>query len=724
MDDKRFLKFAALTGAALLMSASAALAQLATSPEVDEVVLPDVEVTSQPQSAPRRSRQPKAPAAAQQSSTPRKTNTVAPVERAPAAPTAAPAADVVSVENSGPQQSPDTSDVTVAPTGLTTSVDRIANSVSVVTSKEIEAQQRRTVPDVLRALPGINVVQSGGPGALTSIFVRGTNSNHVKVIIDGIDVSDPSSANRSFDFGQLQSYDIDRVELLRGPQSGLYGADALGGVIAIYTKKGNGPAKVNAIVEGGSFGTFNQAVGASGSEGAFNYAFNIGHQRVDGVPVTPGDYGPAATPRFDNAWENWTFSTKLGFDVSQDITINAVARYTDSQLDFTGDGFDFATGNSVPNPFQSQTDTEQFYTRGEVVVRSFGGAMTSFFGVNYTDVSTDNLSPDPFFAQRGLNDGQRVRTDWRSVVQVAPGYTIVAGADWQREELDSRNVDPFSTTRFAAEEESAGVYGQVDGEIVQNWFVTGNLRYDSNENFDSATTWRVASAYILEATGTKFKASYGTAFKAPSLSQRFQDFLPFFVANRNLQPEESDGFDAGFEQAVFNDRAQFGATYFHNDITNLVQFATDPVTFVGTLENIGKATTEGVEVFASADITDDIRLRADYTFTEAIDEDLKQDLLRRPRHKASLTAGWTPIDPLLLSATLLYIGETADVDRATFARVELPSFFLVNVAADYKLNDNLALFGRVDNVFDEDYENPDGFLGPGVAAYAGLRLTN
>ena len=432
---------------ALLLSSTPVGAQLATSPDAEEIALPDVEVTSEPAQA-RAKRPPKAPAAAQQSSTPRSTDTKSRPQ----------AADGPATSSSGPQASPDQSDVSVSPTGLTTSVDRIANSVSVVTAKEIEAQQRRTVPDVLRALPGINVVQIGGPGGLTSTFIRGTNSNHVKVLIDGIDVRDPASANRTFDFGQLQAFDIDRVELLRGPQSGLYGADALGGVIAIYTKKGEGPPKVSALVEGGSFGTFNQAASARGSSGAFNYSFNVSHQRADDVPVTQFDYIPPGTRRFDNAWDNWTYSTKLGYDFTRDITVNVVARYTDSHLDFTGDGFDLVTFQAIPNDFQSRTETGELYTRGETVIRSFGGAMTSYFGVNYTDVSADNFTPDPFFPLAGLNDGERIRFDWRSVLEIGPGYTLVAGADHQNEKINTLSLDPLSATKLKAEEESAGVF--------------------------------------------------------------------------------------------------------------------------------------------------------------------------------------------------------------------------------------------------------------------------
>jgi vitamin B12 transporter len=247
-----------------------------------------------------------------------------------------------------------------------------------------------------------------------------------------------------------------------------------------------------------------------------------------------------------------------------------------------------------------------------------------------------------------------------------------------------------------------------------------NVRHDDNENFGGHSTWRVAPAYLIEATGTKLKASIGTAFKAPTLSQRFQDFPPTFFGNPDLAPEKSLGMDAGFEQAILTGRARFGATYFHNDISDLID---SNATFT-TLINVGKAKTSGVEAFASFDVTDNFRIRADYTYTEAVNELTHADLLRRPRNKASFSASWTPYDPLQLTATIVYLGETDDIDRVTNATVVLPSFGLVNIAADYKLNGEVSIFGRIDNLFDKHYENPNGFEGTGIGAYAGLRLRN
>src|SRR6202035_4493666 len=247
----------------------------------------------------------------------------------------------------------------------------LASSVTVVTAEEIAARQERTFAEVLKNIPGLNVVQQGGPGAETSVFMRGTNSNHTKVFIDGIDVSDPSNSNAAFDFGQLLTQDIQRVEVLRGPQSGLYGSDAVGGVINVITKSGNGPAQFNAGVEAGTFDTFNQTAGVSGSADQFHYAANFQHFHSGSTPVTPSDYLQPGQARINDYDDNLTGSTKLGFDVTDTFDLGLVARYTDSHLRFTGDNFDFSP--TIPDTAQSDSNTKQYYTRATAHLASFGG---------------------------------------------------------------------------------------------------------------------------------------------------------------------------------------------------------------------------------------------------------------------------------------------------------------------------------------------------------------
>lgn len=693
---------ALLTGA-LVLAAPGARAQLASSPAPVTVPAVTVDIPVNAQAKPAE-RPVKAPAAAQQSTTP----------RAQAKPAATASGENTAGALAAGDGALDASAVTVAPTGHTQPVDTVASSVTVVTSDEIDGTQRRTGNDVLKSVPGVNVVQGGGPGALTSVFIRGTNSNHSKAIIDGIDVTDPSGVNRAFNFGHLSTLDLDRIEVLRGPQSGLYGADAIGGVIVAYSKKGDGPLKVEGLAEAGSFGTFNQALSARGSGERYNYAFSFSHLRSNDVPVTPLDILLPGTPRINSNYDNKTYATKLGVDVTRDLTLNFVTRYSETAFGFQGDSFSFVDFTNRPDPVKSTQDTRQLYMRGEAVWSLYGGRLRNYFGVNWTDLSTKDFAPS---AGRTFADGQRVKFDWRGVLQVASGVVVTVGADHQNEKMQVVGLD--------AAEENTGAYVQLQVEPVRNLFLTGNLRRDDNENFGGATTWRFAPVYLIEETGTKLKGSVGTAFKAPSLSQRFQDFPAFlFFANPNLKPEESTGYEIGFEQALFANRAQFGATWFWNDVTNLINGTYDPTTFISSVDNIGKATTNGVELFASADLTDTLRLRADYTYLEAFDAIKNAELARRPRHKASISAGWKPTPLLLLTGSVVYTGTSIDYDRPTFNQITLPDYTVVNIAADYNLTDNVSLFGRIDNLFDKHYQNPAGFEATGIGAYAGVKLRN
>jgi vitamin B12 transporter len=598
--------------------------------------------------------------------------------------------------------------IVVSPTATETPIDQIASSVTVITAKDMERDQRRTVPDALSTVPGLNVVQSGGPGGLTSVFMRGTNANHTKVLIDGIDVSDPSNQARVFDLGQLLTSDVQQIEVLRGPQSGLYGADALGGVISIITKKGEGPPRATGMIEGGSFGTFNQAAALSGAQDRINYAFNVAHFRSTDTPVTPLELLPPGRKAIGNNYDNMTYSTKLGVDLNENFTVNAVARYTDATLRFTTDsGFP-----SFPNAAQSTQTVHQLFTRGEAVWSLLDGRIKNYFGVNYTNHWNSSISPGDIAPT--ITTGDRVKYDWHAVTQLAPFHTVVIGAEHETETLQTSTV--------SAENVNKAGYVELQSQFANRLFLVENVRQDDNDRFGTHPTFRLAPAVIVPITETKFKASYGTGFKAPTLSQLFVSFPQFsFFANPNLKPEESIGYDAGFEQPLFNNRVRFGSTYFHNDIKNLIA----PDEFFTTNINVGKATTEGTESFVTAAITDRVRVRADYTFTRTVDVTTGLELLRRPKEKWSANVIWNPIDPLTVSATVLHTGSFIDGNRDfSIPRLLAPAYTVVNLAADYAINDQVKIFGRVDNVFNVHYQNPTGFLQPSLGVFGGIRVAS
>jgi vitamin B12 transporter len=595
--------------------------------------------------------------------------------------------------------------VVVTATRIPTPEIQVASSITVITSEEIAARQIRSVPDLLKDVPGLNVVQSGGPGSQTSVFMRGTNSNHTKVFIDGIDVSDPSNSNASFDLGQLLTQDISRVEVLRGPQSGLYGSDAVGGVINVVTKAGSGPAQFNAGIEAGSFDTFNQNAGVSGSVDQFHYAANFQHFHAGSTPVTPSDYLQPGQSRINDYDDNLTGSTRLGFDVTDTFDLGLVARYTDSHLRFTGDNFDFFP--TIPDTAQSDTNTKQYYTRATAHLVSFGGAFEETLGAAYSNIKSYNFSPDG--PTETDNFGARVKFDWQGIVTLAVDQKLVLGAEHQRDSI---------TTPISASTNINSGYAELQSSFWNSLYDTLAVRYDDNDRFGSKVTYRFAPEYLIADTGTKIKASVGTGFKAPTLAQLFQSLPAFdFFANPNLRPETDLGWDAGFEQALLDNTLRFGATYFHINIKDLIEDTAD----FTTLTNVGRAVTKGVESFVAYQPIRSLTMRLDYTFTQATDESADLTLLRRPKNKESLITTWQATDRLLLSATVLSVSSWVDGNRDfSINRLNAPPYTTVDVAGNYNLTRNWTLTARITNLLNRHYQNPDGFDQPTIGAFAGI----
>ena len=594
--------------------------------------------------------------------------------------------------------------VVITATRLPTPELEIASSVTVVTADDIAARQERTFSELLRDIPGLNVVQEGGSGGLTSVFMRGTNSNHVKVLVDGIDVSDPSNAGAVFDFGQLLTQDIERVEVLRGPQSGLYGSDAIGGGVNVITRAGSGPMKLSASVEGGSFDTFNQGAGISGSQDAFHYSGNVAHLHAGATPVTPLALLLPGEPRNKDYYDNFTASTKLGLDLTRDFDLGLVARYTNTHLRYTGE--DFSTFPAFPAAQPSASNTNEYYGRASAHLQSLDGVLNQTLGVAFTRNATATLQPQ---IPETLNTGERVKVDWQGAIKVSGTHTVLLGLEDARDKIS----EPLS-----ASIRIASAYAELQSQLGAHWFSSLNARYDDNNRFGSKGTYRFAPAYLISATGTKLKASVGSGFKAPTLSELFQNFPPFFFANPNLRPESSVGYDAGIEQGFGADTVRVGATYFHNRIRDLIASDITGTTWA----NIGRAITRGVESFVAYRPARQLTLRLDYTYTEASDDVLHQELLRRPKHKGNLIATWHASDALLFNLDVLTVSSWVDGNRDfSIPRLEAPGYTTLNLAASFDLSGQLALFGRIDNLLDRRYQNPVGFLRPGFGVFVGIR---
>ena len=410
--------------------------------------------------------------------------------------------------------------VVVTPTRLPTPENQVGSSITVIPSEEIKRKQERTLPDALKDVPGLNVIQTGGAGGQTSVFLRGANANQTKVFIDGIDATDPATG--TFNFEHILTWDIDRVEIVRGPQSGLYGADAIGGVVNIITKQGSGPAQFGGSIEGGSFGTFNQNGGVRGSLDRFNYYLDFAHWNSSNTPVTPSDLLPLGRQAHDNSYDNKTLSSRFGINLGHNFDIGLVTRYIDTSLLFTGDDF------LGPEALRSTEADQQLFTRGTAHLVSFDGVFDQTVGLAYTKFNQRDFDPNALGAVASFFDGDRLKADWQGNINLMPGQVLTLRAEHQRDEI----------TVPIAEITDNAVMAQLQSGFADRLFNAVSVRYDQYDTFGGKTTFRIAPALLFPETGTKLKGSVGTGFKAPTLAELFQNFPSFnFFGNPNLKPE-------------------------------------------------------------------------------------------------------------------------------------------------------------------------------------------
>ncbi|HEX4273206.1 MAG TPA: TonB-dependent receptor, partial [Rhizomicrobium sp.] len=473
--------------------------------------------------------------------------------------------------------------VVVSATRLATPEAEVGSSVTVITAADIEARQERSLPDALETVPGLFVEQSGGLGGQTSIFMRGANSNQTKVLLDGIDISDPSTPTGAADISKFLTGDIARVEVLRGPQSGLYGSDAIGGVINIITKGGEGPLKLTAQAEGGSFDTFNQRASASGSDGAFHYTVTVDHVHAGATPVTPLSLLQPGEKRNDDFYDGVQASTKLGYDVSDNFDLGFVGHYGSSLGKVTNDAFDPVTFVGFPSATQTRIATLQYDSRATAHLVLWDGRLDQTVGFGFTDAITSSADPDNGY---GLSKGQRTKFDYQGNIGLMQGETVVLGAETYRDSNGAGYSFGFPSGSTPGITTNAG-YAELDSDLGNGIHDDASIRYDDNSRYGNKVTYHIAPAWLIDATGTKLKASFGTGFKAPALQELFGGF----GANPDLKPETSTGYDAGFEQSLWGN-VSGGATWFHNDIKNLIVNGPAPDFLYG---NIGRARTQGVE---------------------------------------------------------------------------------------------------------------------------------
>jgi len=620
--------------------------------------------------------------------------------------------------------------IVVTATRAPTPRQQLGSAVTVISSEEIQRKQFRTVNEALRTVPGLHVVQSGGVGQQTSVFMRGASSNHTLVLIDGIEISDPGSPTGAVDFANLMLENVERIEIVRGPQSTLYGSDAIGGVINIIMKRGTGETTASATLEIGSDSTRNPSVVVSGEQGEFNYSASASYLETDGDSVTPKRLR-MGVPGEDDGYRNTSISSRLGWTPSDILEFNLVTRFVKSDTDIDPELFMFGTGTTEDRDAKLKQDSQ--FIRGDTNLTLLDGLWDASFATSYTnyDRKSRNDRTDPFIETLDHTDfeGKKLKFEIKNTFYVHDDHIATLGLETEKEETESSGFTDFAGFVISrdtdADARTNAVYLQDQFTYGERISGTVGARMDDHDQFGSKATWQATSSYNHTPTYTRLTGSIGTGYKAPSLEQLYgfapNNFFSAFRGNPNLDPEESFSWDIGVEQALAGGRVKLGATFFKSKIDDLIQTIFLP-SFDSTPVNIDEADIKGIETFATAQISPNIYTRIDYTYTDAEDDKGKQ-LLRRPRDKASLGIDYQPTPTASVSFAMEHIGRMTDIDRVTGSRIKPASYTVMDLTGTLTVNRNFKVFGKIKNLADKRYEPADGFEAPDRAFFAGIQAT-
>ena len=465
------------------------------------------------------------------------------------------------------QESLQLDEIVITATRTETPLDEVGSSVTVITREEIEQRKTDFVSDILRSVPAVDVVRSGGPGGQTSVFIRGAASEQTLVLLDGVRMNDPSQPRNSFDFANMTTDNVERIEILRGPQSTLYGSDAMGGVINIITRRGTGKPAGFVSAEGGSFYTAREKGAVSGGTSLLNYSLALSRMDTSGISSAGEQYGNRET----DGYHATSVSTRLGVTPTRNFDFDCIVRYQSSKFDLDNGG---GPGQDDPNYI---VRSDQVFVRGEGHLSLFDDLWEQKLGISFTNLDrnyrNDTDASHPSDLERSAFHSDSLAFDWQNTLHLHKTNTLILGVETREEKAHSdyyseSSYGPYRSVFPGESERITRYYFQDRISLWDSWFTTLGVRLDDHSRFGTEATYRFTSSYLVKQTGTRFKGSYGTAFKAPSLYQLYE---PTY-GNQSLLPEKSTGWDLGVEQALLDGRMELGATWLSNDFDDLIDF--------------------------------------------------------------------------------------------------------------------------------------------------------
>ena len=591
------------------------------------------------------------------------------------------------------------------------SVSSVGSAVTVITRDDIERRQARYVSDLLRTVPGFSVSHSGVAGAQTQVRARGAEANHILVLIDGVRANDPATGDE-FRWEFLTTANIERIEIVRGPQSALWGSDAMAGVVHIITRSGKTQSRVGGYVETGSLDTLNSAL--NGNLGDDNWSLSLSVERLE---TDGGNISRTGNENDDS--DATTASLSASFQASDSLAFTFGARAVDAYSQYDNVDF-FVTG--LPADSDVALETQQNYVQVGSTVGNSDSRVRHHVAARYFESENRNLT-NAVEDANALSD----RMTFAYQADISLGADVLSFAlEHEETNFEQRGAVVFGDPNQTQEMDVTSVVADYRAHIGDSLTVLASARFDDNSKFDDAVTGRLSVTWNLD-DATRIRGNVGTGRKNPTFIELFGYFPGQFAPNPNLEPEKSISFDVGVERQV-SEAMNVQLTVFRQDLENEINgFVFDPVTFLSTAENMsGTSNRDGVELAVRWDFSERTGLNASYSYIDSTSENLRE--VRRPRHSGSIDIDYGFMDDRGRVALIAaYGGTRTDTFFAPWptppAIVTLSNHWLLDLTLQLQVADGVKVFARGTNLLDTDYEHVYGYNTPGRAAYAGVQVT-
>lgn len=563
------------------------------------------------------------------------------------------------------------------------------SSISVLTAEDLEMLGKVYVLDAIAQVPGVTINQNGAFGGNAGVRIRGAASEQTLVLIDGIPVNDPSSPGGGFNFARMDSATVERIEVLKGPQSTLWGTDAIGGVVAITTKKAADRLAGDLFAEYGSFDTLRAGGSVSNRSDAGDFRLAAISSTSDGISKADAAEGNSET----DAFESLTLAANGGLNLPRGARLTADFLWTDAETEF--DSFTFSAVGRVSDG-DEVSETEEVASNLSLTFPLLRGRLDNQLLVGYSDIQRENFTD-------GLSSfdatGDRLLLRYQGTLTANERHRVAFGVE--REETNA-NEDGTSID---------GLFALYELSPSNELSITVGLRNDDHERYDAVTTGRVATSWRMSDT-LALRASWGEGFKAPTIFQTTFFCCGAEAPNADLEPETSEAFDLGVDWRLLKDRLQFSATLFRQDTENLIDFDFA----LGGYFNVAEVESRGLELAGELSLPASLRLTVDYAYIDAKDGD-GAPLTRLPEHSGDLTLSYDAPGRFSTALLLRYNGSEQNTDGTVLDR-----WWRVDLTGRYALSERVELYGRIENLFDEDYQQILGYGTPGVSGSLGLRM--